>query len=93
MLEKNVQTLDTIGGLQDQLHLVEVLYNGRDNEIEDAKDAFLNSQENLVEGDFVGCPSSCDEISDESFSNGEAGEDPDEELHKTLGWPLEFLHA
>ena len=64
-----------------------------DDEIGDAENAFLNSQENLAKGDFVECPTSCDEISDESFFDGEAGEDLDEKLHKMLGWPLELLHA
>ena len=93
VLENNIWTSDTIGGLEDQPHPIEVLYTSRDDEIGDAKDAFLDSQENLIERDFVGCPSSCDEISDESFSDREVGEDPDEELHEMLGWPMELLHA
>ena len=93
MLENNVWTSDTLGGLEDQPHPVEPLCIGGDDEIGDAKDAFRDSQENLAEGEFVGCPNSCDEISDDSFSDGEAREALDEELHEMLGWPLELLHA
>ena len=70
-----------------------MLCTGGDDEIGDAEDVVRDSQENLAEGEFVGFPSSCDEISNDLFSDGEAGEAPDEELYEMLGWPLELLHA
>ena len=93
MLQNNVWTSDTLRCLEDQPHPVEALCTGGDDKIGDAEDAVCDSQENLAEGEFMGCPSSCDDISDDSFSDGEAGEAPDEDLQEMLGWPLELLHA
>ena len=67
--------------------------NDIDNEIGDAKDPFFDNQENLAEGDFIRYPSSYKEISEELFSDGDVGKDPNEELDKMLGWPLELLHT